>query len=216
MAQEQATPSTHADDLANRRLSVLEAAQQVGVSEATVRGWISSGYLPAQHVNGRYWIEPADLAATQSRQHVGRVIPRWRVDPVRAGARLRELRLAAGLSQQDLSARSGLTHELISQLETGRRSPKARTVWSLARVLQVAPQEFVAPVKVTEETWSAEQTAAWLGVPTYRLYRWLKQGVLTGRKVSGDWRVPVAEVMALEASGRLRGRSRRLDPRFTD
>jgi hypothetical protein len=42
----------------------------------------------------------------------------------------------------------------------------------------------------------------------------VKQGLLEGRKVSGQWRVPAIAVMELARSGRLRGRSRRLDPRY--
>ena len=43
---------------------------------------------------------------------------------------------------------------------------------------------------------------------------WLLTGQLSGWKVSGQWRVATTSVRALEASGRMRGRSRRLDPRF--
>jgi hypothetical protein len=43
---------------------------------------------------------------------------------------------------------------------------------------------------------------------------WLYKGQLTGTKVSAEWRVPVVMVAELERSGRLRGRSRRLDLRY--
>jgi hypothetical protein len=51
-------------------------------------------------------------------------------------------------------------------------------------------------------------------VPAPRLQEWLRQGKLTAWKASGQWRVDARSVAALAASGRLRGRSRRLDPRF--
>jgi hypothetical protein len=51
-------------------------------------------------------------------------------------------------------------------------------------------------------------------VPTGRVQRWLKQGQLAGTKVSGQWRVPAVVVAELDRSGRLRGGSRRLDPRY--
>lgn len=48
------------------------------------------------------------------------------------GARLREVRVAAGLSQRDLAARSGVTHGLISMIEQNRNSP---SVASLRKIL---------------------------------------------------------------------------------
>ena len=56
---------------------------------------------------------------------------------------MRSLRLAAGLTQLDLAARSGITHEAISRLELGTRSPRAETVRRLANALDIEPSEFV-------------------------------------------------------------------------
>ena len=58
------------------------------------------------------------------------------------------------------------------------------------------------------------EAAARLEVPVNRVRNWLKAGMLGGTKVSGQWRVPAVAVAELERSGRLRGRSRRLDPRY--
>jgi excisionase family DNA binding protein len=58
------------------------------------------------------------------------------------------------------------------------------------------------------------EAAARLDVPPERVRHWLKQGVLAGTKVSRQWRVPAIAVAELERSERLRGRSRRLDPRY--
>ncbi|HVS37413.1 MAG TPA: helix-turn-helix transcriptional regulator [Gemmataceae bacterium] len=60
------------------------------------------------------------------------------------GARLRRLRLAAGLKQHALAVRTGLTREAISMLETGRRGrrPAADTVVRLAAALGVPPGEL--------------------------------------------------------------------------
>lgn len=45
-------------------LSMSEAADELGVSPATVRGWIRSGLLPAHRVGPKLVrIERADLAA---------------------------------------------------------------------------------------------------------------------------------------------------------
>jgi excisionase family DNA binding protein len=58
------------------------------------------------------------------------------------------------------------------------------------------------------------EAAARLEVPPARVRSWLQQGHLPGTRVSQQWRVPAVAVMELERSGRLRGRSRRLDPRY--
>jgi excisionase family DNA binding protein len=58
------------------------------------------------------------------------------------------------------------------------------------------------------------EAAARLEVPPDRVRSWLQQGLLPGTQVSRQWRVPTVAVMELERSGRLRGRSRRLDPRY--
>ncbi|MCB5173615.1 MULTISPECIES: cupin domain-containing protein [Microvirga] len=48
------------------------------------------------------------------------------------GARLKEIRIAAGLSQRDLAVRAGVTHGLISMIEQNRNSP---SVASLRKIL---------------------------------------------------------------------------------
>jgi excisionase family DNA binding protein len=195
-------------------LTVTEAAQQTGVSRHIVSSWITVGKLPAVRIAGRRYIQPADLAATQAAAHLGDVLPSWRQDRTRAGKRLRALREAAGFSQLQLEAASGLTHEAISRLESGHNSPYAATVRALAQALGVAPEQFVSrePVGLTMVT--VAEAAHRLDVPAGRVRSWLKEGMVSGTKVSGQWRVPAVVVAELERSGRLRGRSRRLDPRY--
>src|SRR5947209_13360275 len=61
------------------------------------------------------------------------------------GARLRRLRLAARLSQEELAERAGLTHNAISALERGERHhPYPHTARALAAALGLADQERVA------------------------------------------------------------------------
>jgi transcriptional regulator with XRE-family HTH domain len=57
--------------------------------------------------------------------------------------RLRELREAAGLTQQQLAEKAGLTREGVAQLETGRREPAWRTVVSLCRALGTSCEAFL-------------------------------------------------------------------------
>ena len=49
--------------------------------------------------------------------------------------RLRALRRAAGLSQRDLAARTGLNHNIVRVLELGRFRPMWATLDQLARAL---------------------------------------------------------------------------------
>lgn len=48
------------------------------------------------------------------------------------GARIRAVRLAAGLTQDALAAASGLTAKYISELENGRANPSLASIHSLA------------------------------------------------------------------------------------
>jgi excisionase family DNA binding protein len=203
---------SHGD--AVRLLTVGEAAQWAGVTRHTIKGWITKGRLPAELVDHRRRIRLADLVVAQATVHVGAVVPRWQADRQRAGQRLRALREAAGYSQQHLAARSGVTHEEVSRLERSERTPTAATVRALAQALGVTPERFVAyePIGLTMLT--VPEAASRLDVPAGRVRKWLQQGELGGTKVSGRWRIPAIAVAELARSGRLRGRSRRLDPRY--
>ena len=86
--------------------------------------------------------KPEPRSAADDWRDLAAAVDAWRRDRARAGARLRSLRLAAGRTQIELAVRSGLTHELISRLELGRRGPRAETVGRLADALGVAPGEL--------------------------------------------------------------------------
>src|SRR5579864_5853483 len=58
------------------------------------------------------------------------------------GALLRQYRLAAGLSQEELAERAGLSAQSLSALETGRRqAPYRHTVTLLTRALDLSETE---------------------------------------------------------------------------
>src|SRR3712207_7006092 len=58
------------------------------------------------------------------------------------GVRLRQVREAAGLTQEDLAFRAGLSAKGISDLERGaRRRPHPHTVRSLADALEISEDE---------------------------------------------------------------------------
>src|SRR5829696_7106519 len=196
-------------------LTVSAAAERSGLPRTIISGWITAGQLPAVRFNGRRHIRAEDLVATQARAHEGEVVPVWRQNRKRYGKRLRAIREAAGLNQIQLAAASSLTHEAISRLETGRCWPYAETVRKLAKALSVEPERFIARDKSTGLTlMTVAEAASRLGVPAGRVQTWLRKGQVEGTKVSGEWRVPSVVIAELARSGRLRGRSGRLDPRF--
>jgi transcriptional regulator with XRE-family HTH domain len=62
-------------------------------------------------------------------------------------ANLRRLRTTAELSQEELSARSGLHATEISRLERGVRDPRLSTIVRLARALRVDAAALLAGVR---------------------------------------------------------------------
>jgi excisionase family DNA binding protein len=202
-------PPAH-DDL----LTLPAAAQRTGLSLPTIYGWLRSGQLTSIHIGRWYSVRPTDLAAVQAQAHLGSVLPAWQANRRRAGQRLRAVREAAGFSQLTLAGKTGLTHEAISRLELGLRAPRAATVRALAEALGVAPELFIGDEPIGLTMLTAAEAAFRLDVPVGRLGRWLREGELPGTKVAGRWHVPAVIVQELGRSGRLRGQSRRLDPRY--
>src|SRR5262245_56350213 len=64
------------------------------------------------------------------------------IDPTWFAGRLRELRLAAGLSQPALAERAGMAKDALARLERGESDPKWATVCALAGALKVDVGEF--------------------------------------------------------------------------
>ncbi len=59
------------------------------------------------------------------------------------GARLKALRIEAGMTQAQLGERMGMLATNIARLETGGRAPTWDTVMRLAKVFGVSTDEFV-------------------------------------------------------------------------
>lgn len=59
------------------------------------------------------------------------------------GQVLRKLRLAAGLSQEQLGLESGVQRNFISLIETGQNQPTITTTFKLATALNVRPSKLV-------------------------------------------------------------------------
>ena len=60
----------------------------------------------------------------------------------RFGTRLRELRVAAGLTQAELAERAGISVNFISLVERGLKSPTLSTMERLAAALKVPIMEL--------------------------------------------------------------------------
>ncbi|MXQ10770.1 cupin domain-containing protein [Microvirga makkahensis] len=58
------------------------------------------------------------------------------------GGRLKEIRLAKGLSQRDLAARSGVTHGLISLIEQNKTSPSVASLRKILGGIPMTMSEF--------------------------------------------------------------------------
>jgi transcriptional regulator with XRE-family HTH domain len=69
------------------------------------------------------------------------------VADVEFAGRLRELREAAGISQEELANRAGISVASIRGLEQDSSEPSWSTVLKLARALNVRTTEFEKPVK---------------------------------------------------------------------
>jgi transcriptional regulator with XRE-family HTH domain len=60
------------------------------------------------------------------------------------GARLRAMRLEAGLSQEDLADRSGLHRNYIGGIERGERNVGIKAILSICRALKRSPGDIFA------------------------------------------------------------------------
>lgn len=63
------------------------------------------------------------------------------------GRVLRQLRVGAGMSQEQLGLESGVQRNFISLIETGQNQPTITTLFRLAKALNVKPSELIAQVE---------------------------------------------------------------------
>jgi len=62
------------------------------------------------------------------------------------GVRVRELRLAYHITQEELAERAGLSYKFIGEIERGKANPTIDTVWALAKALRLEIHElFLTP-----------------------------------------------------------------------
>ncbi|BAK65862.1 MULTISPECIES: helix-turn-helix domain-containing protein [Sphingobium] len=82
-----------------------------------------------------------------------------REKPPAIGPRLRDLRKEHGMTLDTLSAASGVSRSMLSQIERGQANPTVATVWHLSQALGVEFADFVGGQKV-ERRGRIELTAA--------------------------------------------------------
>ena len=66
---------------------------------------------------------------------------------MKLGDEIKRLRLAAGLSQEQLAGRAGRHQTLIGQFEAGRKSPSLETLAALAEVFRAEGVPFPVDVE---------------------------------------------------------------------
>jgi transcriptional regulator with XRE-family HTH domain len=61
------------------------------------------------------------------------------------GRNVRAVRLARGMTQEQLADESGFSQQYISDLERGRRNPTIVSLYELAQALHSTPVELLTP-----------------------------------------------------------------------
>ncbi|WP_431188562.1 helix-turn-helix domain-containing protein [Arthrobacter crystallopoietes] len=70
---------------------------------------------------------------------------RWARIRAQVGGRIRELRLANGLTQEALALEVGMSRNMLIHLEWGKRSIAYERLWDIAEVLGVGVEELLRP-----------------------------------------------------------------------
>jgi transcriptional regulator with XRE-family HTH domain len=65
--------------------------------------------------------------------------------------RLRELRIAAGLSHKELADKAGINKDSLSRLELERWQPTWATIVALCKALGATPNDFIIPPAPAEK-----------------------------------------------------------------
>ena len=102
---------------------------------------------------------PASLADVSNPRGATYGVPRARdqSDPQRiqewerircsVGSRIRELRIAKGMTQEGLALKSGLSRNLLVDVELGKSGLLYERLFDLAAALEVSPSEFLVVTK---------------------------------------------------------------------
>lgn len=105
-------------------------------------------------------------------------------------ARVRSARKAAGLTQEELASRIGVTPETISNIERARQVPSVETLCALAETMALAPTELLP-----EKSGGAAKSAQRMGLED-------RLKVSCDRLSDRDLEIAVAQLEALAAGRR--------------
>ncbi|GEB63249.1 hypothetical protein SAT01_06970 [Sinomonas atrocyanea] len=72
-------------------------------------------------------------------------LDQWRARREQVGARIRELRLDRGLTQESLSLEARLSRNMLIGVEWGRQSLAYERLWDIADVLGVTVEDLLKP-----------------------------------------------------------------------
>jgi transcriptional regulator with XRE-family HTH domain len=64
------------------------------------------------------------------------------------GTNIRNARIAAGMTQEELAERSGFSQQYISGLERGKRNPTIVSIYELAQALGVSHEVLVSATDI--------------------------------------------------------------------
>lgn len=102
--------------------------------------------------------------------------------------RIRQARLAAGFTQEQLANRVGMTKQVISKYENNKSEPNASVIMKLAQALSQEPSYFLRQPQTTVD-WLGYRSRANLGVKAregiqYRAETYVEQYVLLAEKLA--------------------------------
>ena len=60
---------------------------------------------------------------------------------------MQKARLAAGMTQEELASKAGVSREYVSQLENGRKSPTVQVLLRVCRAMGASASELLAKVE---------------------------------------------------------------------
>jgi len=66
---------------------------------------------------------------------------------VKLGTEIRKARLKAGMTQEEIAARAGVTREYVSLLELGKRVPTVPVFVRLCRAMDISAPNFLAKLE---------------------------------------------------------------------
>lgn len=132
------------------RWADLPFAPRLGVTPAAVSAGSSGECLSVMDGSGRTVdVSGESLRAVLDEEYRTQLLSVDDTERKRAGARLRMVREDLGLSQLELSRRTGIAQESLSRIETGRRDPRLGTLQRLARGMGLSLEQLLGRLSAT-------------------------------------------------------------------